>query len=464
MNISKTFLTNSRFNARTFLAILIVCGQLCFARAASYVYGLSPNYPRTEQEAVLKGVLLFALEGAAPGDRITFYDALNEICITKFTIPEGKLFQANARARAHRLGSEIVALKAFLTAEHGHRAEMTSALFAPRFLDFAATQLRHPGESLQVILIGSPFYMNPDEPAWNMDMAYPSDGAIAAQQRDSVFGTALKKGIMRGVTVHYAYLKPCFVNDFHLERTRHALAAFIGQQEGVLSTFAPDPSLAIQRAQENIQQPCVEAQLDPNDTKVEMRQVVRRGIPFWFGPTNFIQQMVQTTAVPHATSVPAAIATTQVASFPITPTRDKIGVGLMWAAPEVDLDLHIKATPQSREIYYGNTATPEGRYFHDYRTGNMGVDYEYSELQGELIDLSRVEAWINYFSGHAAVRGIVVLFYQGKSFYGEFELAASEGNHGLDSTTRQTSKYWARLDLVKLLTNGSPVPPLRVHR
>src|SRR5437899_2818713 len=75
----------------------------------------------------------------------------------------------------------------------------------------------------------------------------------------------------------------------------------------------------------------------------------------------------------------------------------------------------------------------EGRYFHDYRTSNMGVDYEYVELKMP-VELAKVEAWVNLYAGRAAnVRGTVVIFYAGKSYYGEFKIAATSGNAGKDS-------------------------------
>ena len=93
----------------------------------------------------------------------------------------------------------------------------------------------------------------------------------------------------------------------------------------------------------------------------------------------------------------------------------------------------------------------EGRYFHDYRTSNMGVDYEYVELKMP-VELAKVEAWVNLYAGRAAnVRGTVVIFYAGKSYYGEFKIAATSGNAGKDSQSRSSSVYWTRLDLLRIV-------------
>jgi len=60
-----------------------------------------------------------------------------------------------------------------------------------------------------------------------MDDVYPSDAHLTAEQRESVFGTALKKRTLNGVTVHYAYLRAAFLNDFHQERITRFWSLFI---------------------------------------------------------------------------------------------------------------------------------------------------------------------------------------------------------------------------------------------
>jgi hypothetical protein len=476
--------------AATILAAVILASVT--ATGTSYRVGVSPNHVGADREGIFKTLVLFALADAAAGDKIVVYDALNLQLVTQFQIPEGKLFQGNARARAQRLQAEIASLRQFFSAERAHPAELTGVIHVPEFLDLVGTQLRGPDEPLKVILVGSPFYMNSGEPAFNMDDVYPSDAHLTAEQRESVFGTARKKRTLNGVTVHYAYLHPCFQNDFHQERITRFWSLFVRQQQGVLATFAPDISLALQRARENIQQPCVDAQLDPNDTKIEMRQVVRRAIPVWFGPTNIIQRVVQTVEVPRIAlnagkstnwvipgdqpaaeplSAPPSIAQTPPAStalqvtlpslqsFPIRPTSNQVGIGIMWSAP-VDCDLYVRANPSAQELYYRATKTKEGRYFHDYRNANIGLDYEYVELTPP-VDITKISAWVNYFAGKTSpVNGMFILYYEGKSYSGEFELSAPMGNRGWEGSNRGKSKYWTQLDLVKLVTNASEVRPV----
>ncbi|MCX6896648.1 MAG: hypothetical protein NTZ16_14385 [Verrucomicrobia bacterium] len=50
---------------------------------------------------------------------------------------------------------------------------------------------------------------------------------------------------------------------------------------------------------ENIQQPCVAAQIDPNGKKIQMRQVVRRGVIASQVVTNLIGHVATTSTVPR---------------------------------------------------------------------------------------------------------------------------------------------------------------------
>lgn len=261
--------------------VLIYCGFVP-AFGASYVIGLSPDYAAADREKVFQQVLLFMLQGTSPGDDLTVCDALNRQVVTRLTIPEGSLFQNNAQARARRLASSIVAIKNFTLTEHAHSPNMTGVIRIPEFLDLVGSQLRAPGQTLRVILVGSPFYVS-DDSAFDMLEAFPSDANLTADEKSSPLGTALRKNALTGVTVHYAYLRDCFVNDFHQERISRFWSLFLKEQGGCLATFAPDPSLAFQRARDNIQQPVVQAEIDPNDTKLEMRHVRARSIPVWFG-------------------------------------------------------------------------------------------------------------------------------------------------------------------------------------
>jgi hypothetical protein len=410
------------------------------ASASSYIIGVSPHYTPPDRPTVLKAVLGFVLEGAGAGDKILIYDALNQQPLTQCVIPTGAIFQANARARAQRLKFEIAAFQKFVFAEQPCPDRMTGVINVPEFLSLAGSQLRSPGEPAIIILIGSPFYANPKNPAFNMTDAWPSDGNLLADQQISVFGTANKQKALSGITIHYAFLRNGFTNDYHQERIGRFWSLFVGRQQGMLVTFAADVDLAFQRARDNIQQNCIVAQLEPNDTKVEMRQIMARSIPKWFGPTNS-----------------AASSTAAAVSLPFNPLPDKLGIGIMWAQ-NVDCDLYVQPKPNARGLFFGNPVTSEGRYFHDYRTSNQGIDYEYVELKGPFGNLSDITAWVNLYAGSAPkIEGTVVVCYNGRSYQGAFAVQATSGNQGADSANRASSAYWTKLDLLKVVQSGSIV-------
>lgn len=442
-------------------AAVLILSVLSKTSAASYIIGLSPHYDTADREKVLQQVLLFMLQGASSGDDITVCDALNQHVVARFAIPDSSLFQNNAQARARRLATSIVAVKGFVLSEQPHSPEMTAAIALPEFLNLIA-QLHAPGQTLRVILIGSPLYVSNDG-AFDERDAYPSDANLTAEERSSPWSTISRKNTLIGVTVHFAYLHNCFVNDFHQERVCRFLTLFIKEQSGSLATFAPDASMAFQRACQNIQQPVMQAEIDPNDTKLEMRHVQARSIPVWFGSVSAAQNATVTNLVPQIPSEEAVHVivtnagpqvlnrvTNAVPDFPITVKSNIIGIGLMWGAP-VDVDLHVFPGKSARELYYGYTQSKEGTYFHDYRDANQGIDYEYVELKNS-VDIRNVEVWANYYAGTSwPVHGRVVVFYQGKTYYGEFSLAAHNGNRCGESDSRSLSPAWTKIDLLKIV-------------
>ncbi len=447
-------------------ALLALIGSVFSpALAASYVIGLSPYYDTADREKIFQQVLLFVLQDASLGDDITVCDALNQHVVTRVSIPEGSLFQNNAQARTRRLAAGIVAIKGFVLSEPAHSPELTGAIHLPKFLDLTA-QLRVPGQTLRVILIGSPLYVG-DDGAFDERDAYPSDANLLTDERSSPWGIVSRKNALTGVTAHFAYLHDCFVNDFHQKRIRRFLALYLKEQSGCLVTFVPDANLAFQRACQNIQQPVVQAEIDPNDTKLEMRQVRPRSIPVWFGPINVVTNTAVSNVVLQSsdggtiydifTNAPPQVAN-QVAppsGFPVAMKDNILGIGLMWSTP-VDVDLHVVPNKSARELYYAYTQSKEGKYFHDYRSANEGVDWEYVELKAPA-DINNVNAWANYYDGNFwPVHGRAIVYYHGKTYFGEFSLAAHKGNHAGEVRSRSSSLAWTKIDLLKIVGLNNP--------
>jgi hypothetical protein len=67
---------------------------------------------------------------------------------------------------------------------------------------------------------------------------------------------------------------------------------------------------------------------------------------------------------------------------------------------------------------------------------------------------------LNYYQGSASpVRGVVVVIYEGLSYFGEFTLTAPGGNRSGEKDKRAQSRYWMRLDVAKLVQFGNKLNP-----
>lgn len=447
--------------------LVLLAGLFCLsthaATPARYVIGLSPRYSPADRDTVLKELLLFALEGAAPGDSIVVYDALRLQPVTQFKVPTGSLFEKNARARVARLQPELATIKSFLQDGRAFVPDLAGALQVPGFLTLAGTQLRRPEERMHIILLGSPHHVSVEEPAFNTREAFPSDAHLSAGLEKSPFSVVGRHQDLAGVTVHYGYFRDAFVNDLHKERMARFYSLFIGGQGGACGTFAPNIGLAFQRARGGVSDPFLRVEVDPNDTKLEMRHVAPRVTPGWFPPTNAVTaprthpQLVPqpaTQASPQPATTPAATAPVAPAAFPVAPTNGITGIGIMWAAPGCDFDLWVKPSPSAPDLYFAKTQTPEGRYFHDYRDRNQGVDYEYVELKNK-VDLRQVRAYVNFYEGRSdSPTGVVILHHGGRTYSGVFTLQAKAGNRAADLGRRNESPHWVEIDLMQLLGSG----------
>ncbi|MEK7780114.1 MAG: hypothetical protein AAB370_01275, partial [Verrucomicrobiota bacterium] len=145
-------------------------------------------------------------------------------------------------------------------------------------------------------------------------------------------------------------------------------------------------------------------------------------------------------------------------AFPVKPAAKSFGVGIAWSAA-VDLDIWVQPYPGAAELSFHNTNSPQGRYLHDWRSGNLGLDYEYVLLNPDQnVDLSRIRCWVNYYSGKVTpVRGIVVVHYEGLTYQGEITLNAPNGNQAADRDRRQQSRCWVQLDVAAIVRSGQAI-------
>ena len=396
----------------------------------TYVIGVSPNLVKSDRDEVLRQLLFLALERASTGDTITVYDAFNLQPATRLTIPNGKQYEGNARARAQKMKAEMGALKEFFTREVPHPANEAGELRAPQFLELLGSQLRLNSDEITVILIGSAFYRDAREPAFNIsDGFYPSDGHIVADQKTSIYGTANKRDALKNVAVHYCYLHENFASDELRNRVGRFWTLFVSQQGGVLASFAADLPLTTERALKTTRQPFMQAAIDANDLKIQMHKIGMRTDRSW----------IENDTTPKETTPPPV-------------TVGKLKVGIRWAS-DVDIDLYVRPRAGAVELYYGRNRSSDGvhnKEFESSPTNSKG--FETVECYSD-VDLKNVEAAVNFYSGTSpgGVTGIIRVLFNDKLYESPFRIIASSGNRGDATSRRGGSDYWQTIDLLQIV-------------
>jgi hypothetical protein len=245
--------------------------------AALHIWGLSPHYSAEDGRAVFSVLAETVVGKMASGDEVVAYNAVDLQPVARLVIPKNHAKKINPRERLIKCAEGLTALKTFLLTERPHVPERASALHVPQFLGLAGAQLRTAGAPAHILLIGAPLYVDPENPAWSMAGAYPSDGCILAAPSESLFSTKDRRTLLAGVAVHWSYLREDWENPYQRDRITRFWSLYVHSQQGVLATFAADLNLAMQRSLGGEQNPSMRAQLDASDTSVEMRSIL--GLP-----------------------------------------------------------------------------------------------------------------------------------------------------------------------------------------
>ena len=342
------------------IAVLLVCFNST-ALAADYIVALAPSYAFADRTNVLKAISQFVLEDAAPGDTIRIVNARDQVQVTTFKIPQGELFKRNRQARYNRMQREAADLRAFVVAAPKAEPQVLGTIDFPRFLDFIA-QLSDGGKPI-IVIIANPFYVAFGKTGLNMLNSYCSDGHLMADPGASVFSTKNRHSALAGMSFHYGYLRECFNNHLHREKTGRFWALYIGTQQGVLATFVPDVGVAFQRARQDIKTPCIQANLDLRDSAMEMRSVLETAPPVVTVQTNIAR-------------VAEPLASPQVIVQVITNTLP----------PIIERKYFTNVVEKERVVYMTNTVEVVKKGASDLEMADLVSSYR--ELQRQLIDLT----------------------------------------------------------------------------
>lgn len=474
---------------------------------------VSPFLRPDDRQAIAQQIPALVLDpGRLPaGARVVVWDAWRLVIIAEFNIPSLK-FDSQA-ARAPKLIRPLAVVGQWLRAAPLTDPAIPADLAALKIPELLELISRSPASAHRsILLLGSPLYLSLTEPTFNMtEGRFPADAHLLASPDESVFGLADKTNRLGSTTVHWCHFTENFwITELHRTAVTRFWGLFVQGQKGSLATFGADLPSALANSLHAGLPPFGKFVADPASDKLEMRTAAPRSIPLWLRNTRPtappvsalptvpspepvsparpvappqpeappVRSQIDPPASPEAPAPipitepiqPAPVPPPVVATpppvlvpvpaamnpLPIQPVRGKVGLGIAWDVEGVDLDLYVRLSPDSRDLYYRHTVSKDGRYFHDYRNRNHGLDYEYVELAPSA-DLRRLKAWVNYYSGRVPnVTGKVCVHYNAQTYVGDFALAASRGNRGGDLNSRASSPYWVELDLVQIAGLGSP--------
>jgi hypothetical protein len=408
---------------------------LLFAAATSasttrHVIGLTPYFETSAKDDVYRRIVGMILEDLPQKSSLTIYDAYNLTNITRLEIPDLRAFQSG-KTRANQFKDQIGRLRLFLATEHtrptAQKLNFDRALRLPQFLDFLSENVGS-AEPVNVIVIGSPLYVDHKEPAFSMvDGYFPSDGHLLVNRDQTVFGLQSRDHALKNFAVHFGYLGDPWVSAIHREKIARFWTLYIEGQGGRLSTFCGDLATLFDSALKAGSARNVVAGIDRSQTKVEMLRITRD-----VAAADWITRDVLSGPKP-------------------APPKNHIGpmkIGIRWKG-DIDLDLYASASRDAQTLFFENTRAAEGYYFKDHRS-SPDRDYEFIEFETP-VDVHRVQADINFYKGDApsGPAGEVRIEFEGRIYSGQFTLASERGNKGRSGSSQ--ARYWAHIDVPAIL-------------
>lgn len=236
-----------------------------------YVIVLASSLPQGQGTEILKASFDLALNRARPGDRIEFLHAHELTRLAMVQVPEGS---ARDRANSSEFAGKFGALKKFLTEPTLGDARLAGQVRVPQLLDYVA-HARADGEAVTVLVVGSPLFrtLQANEVAFNMEQGLiPGDGMITASRTQSLFGTAERKGQLRGVTVHWLTTDDRWsVSEMHRIAVQRFWSLFNSEQGAVLCSMTSDVASAFEATTRIDNRALMAVSPDPNDRGLVMR-------------------------------------------------------------------------------------------------------------------------------------------------------------------------------------------------
>lgn len=395
------------------IALIVWLAAIQTASARNMVVAVSPYYPPDEarQHSI---TLLKQLTELNQGSRVTLIDGYNLSIIGEFTIPDNPAYN-NPKVRLGMNREAVAALKRFadrsiMPGSEGHPSA-PGAVRLSQLLRYVANNFNYEGK-LDVIVLGSPFFDDPREPAFTMaNGRFPSDGHLFASPGKTPFGAAGQSGFLKNSVIHIGYGHDNIMQgDRHGYFVKRFWTLFVEALGGKLGVFVADVPTLFRRVADDAAPPAHD--FSPvRSNKLEM--IILSSAE---DRQSIFERPVTETALPQAKVVHA----------------ENVQIGISWACALCDLDLYAQAMPGAPVLYYGRMVTAHGRYWKDYRNSPQPTNGFETIGFDVPLDLRTLTIAVNFYEGEApqGILGEVRLSVDGHTYASTFHIYATTGNKG----------------------------------
>lgn len=388
------------------LAFILACYSPA-TLSQSFIVAISPFQQEGQAKPFVKQ-LLKRLSSFKAGSNIAVIDGYHLQRITSFIIPEGNL---KAKAIIKRNRTAVATLMRFASKNAGATAETINTVRLPQLLHYVAENY-HPDPSgeLDVIVLASPFYADPQEPNVSMASAYiPSDGHIHSSRASSPYGTAETGELLKAVRVHLGFEENAdIISDQHGFFLRRFWTLYIENQGGKLVSFMSDIDMLFERVSHHALPLQHNFRLE-SSTKLEMIRLRREK------PSNPIYER-------ELSSQPLSSRTIQ--------SSENVEIGIQWDCAACDLDLYARGSASADILYFGRNVTQMGNHWKDF-TSSPSLSNAYETISFKVpVDLRQLRLAINFYNGAApnGIKGSIRLSVSGQTYEKPFTIPATSGN------------------------------------
>lgn len=397
-------------NLTAVLGVILLMMPNAYGR--DFVLAISP-YMEPSAAKKQNGALLRFLTHLQPGDQVTLVDGYHLKKIGDFNIPTDPKYK-HPKVRMTMNKATIGALMRFgknaMAPGGDNHPTVVGAVQLPQLLRYVANNLKL-NDKLDVIVLGSPLVDDPRSRSTSMAGGlFPSDGHLSASQSATPY-SASNANLLSGVNVHIGYGDEHIMNsDQHHFFVKRFWTLFVEQQGGKLTSFVGDlPTLF---ARINNHSPPLSHDFVPvPGNKLEMIQLP---------PEETVQSIYD-----------RPISTTPLTQSEIQ-RASHVEIGISWTCTTCDIDLYAQPMPNSQTLFWAQTASPQGRYWKDYRNSPKPTNGFETIAFYVPLDLRVLRIALNFYEGDApqGVSGEIRLSINGKTYASDFNIPATTGNKG----------------------------------